>query len=59
MTSKMIRSQKGAEEQRDWAIQWIVEIPDITVDVCMDYFGKLPNPPAGHSRKLPSRWSFR
>ncbi len=33
-------------------IQWIVEIPDITVDVCFDYFGKLPDPPKGHSGEI-------
>ena len=43
---------KGAEEQRDWVIRWIIEIPDITVDVCTDYFGKLPDPPTGHSKEI-------
>jgi hypothetical protein len=39
---------KDAKEQRDWVIQWIVAIPDITVDVCFDYFGDLPHPSKGH-----------
>jgi hypothetical protein len=30
---------KDAKERREWMIQWIVNIPDITVDVCFDYFG--------------------
>ena len=41
-----------AKEQRAWMIQWIVDIPDITVDVCFDYFGKLPDPPRGHSMEI-------
>ncbi len=40
---------KDANEHREWMIQWIMEIPDITVNVCFDYFGALPNPPRGHS----------
>ncbi len=43
---------KDAKENRDWVIQWIVDIPDITVNVCFDYFGKMPNPAAGHSREI-------
>ena len=43
---------KDAKEQREWMIQWIVEIPDITVDVCFDYFGTLPDPPKGHSMEI-------
>ena len=41
-----------AKEQRTWVIQWIIEIPDITVNVCFDYFGKLPDPPRGHSTEI-------
>ena len=43
---------KDAKMQREWMIQWIVEIPDITVDVCFDYFGTLPDPPKGHSGEI-------
>jgi hypothetical protein len=43
---------KDAKDNRDWVIQWIVDIPDITVNVCFDYFGKVPNPPRGHSREI-------
>ena len=43
---------KDAKEHRDWVIQWIVDIPDITVDVCFEYFGTLPNPPRGHSGEI-------
>jgi hypothetical protein len=43
---------KDAKEQREWVIQWIVDIPDITVNVCFDYFGKLPDPPRGHSTEI-------
>ena len=43
---------KDAKEQREWVIKWIVEIPDITVNVCFDYFGKLPDPPRGHSMEI-------
>jgi hypothetical protein len=43
---------EGAREQRAWVMQWIVEIPDITVDVCFDYFGELPDPPRGHSLEI-------
>jgi len=43
---------KDAKEHRDWVIQWIVDIPDITVDVCFEYFGTLPDPPKGHSGEI-------
>ena len=43
---------KGAKDNREWVIQWIVDIPDITVNVCFDYFGKMPNPPRGHSKEI-------
>jgi hypothetical protein len=43
---------KEAKEQRDWMIQWIVEIPDITVNVCFEYFGTLPSPPKWHSAEI-------
>ena len=43
---------KDAKEHREWVIQWIVDIPDITVDVCFDYFGKLPDSPKGHSGEI-------
>lgn len=41
-----------AKDHREWVIQWIVDIPDITVNVCFDYFGKMPNPPRGHSKEI-------
>jgi hypothetical protein len=43
---------KDSKDRREWMIQWIVEIPDITVDVCFDYFGTLPDPPKGHSAEI-------
>lgn len=43
---------KDAVEQRDWVYKWIEKIPDITVNVCDDFFDKVPNPPRGHSREI-------
>jgi len=43
---------KDAKDQRAWALDWIEKIPDITVNVCFDFFGKLPDPPRGHSREI-------
>jgi hypothetical protein len=43
---------KDAKDQRAWALDWIEKIPDITVNVCFDFFGKLPEPPRGHSREI-------
>src|SRR3984957_17767247 len=43
---------KDAKDNREWVIQWIIDIPDITVNVCFDYFGKMPNPPKGHSKEI-------
>lgn len=43
---------KDAKDQRAWVIKWIVEIPDITVDVCFDYFGKLPDPPRAYATEI-------
>jgi hypothetical protein len=43
---------KDTQKERAWVMKWIIEIPDIVVTVCMDYFGDLPNPPRGHSREI-------
>ena len=43
---------KGAKDQRAWVIQWITRIPDITVTVCGEYFGKLPDTPHGYSTDI-------
>lgn len=43
---------KDAKDQRAWVIQWIIAIPDITVNVCFDYFGKLPDPPRGYATEI-------
>jgi hypothetical protein len=43
---------KYAKDNRECVIQWIVDIPDITVNVCFDYFGKVPNSPHGHSKEI-------
>src|SRR3984957_20416244 len=43
---------KDAKDNREWVIQWIVDIPDITVNVCFDYFGKMPNAVHGHSKDI-------
>jgi len=43
---------KDAKDNREWVIQWIVDIPDITVNVCFDYFGKMPNAAHGHSKDI-------
>ena len=43
---------KNAKDDRDWVIQWIVDIPDITVNVCDEYFGKLPGSNRGHSQEI-------
>jgi hypothetical protein len=43
---------KDAREHRAWMIQWIIEIPDITVEVCSEYFGAVPRPPKGHSGEI-------
>ena len=39
---------KDAKENRIWVYKWIEDIPDITVNVCYEFFGKLPKPPRGH-----------
>jgi hypothetical protein len=43
---------KDAKDQRTWVLDWIEKIPDITVNVCFDFFGKLPDPPRGHSKEI-------
>ena len=43
---------KDAKDNREWVLKWIEDIPDITVNVCFDFFGKLPNPPRGHSKEI-------
>lgn len=43
---------KGAKENRDWVIQWIVDIPDITVTECSEFFGKESNPNRAHAKEI-------
>lgn len=43
---------RDAKDNRQWVFQWIVDIPDITVSGCFEYFGKVPNPPRGHSKEI-------
>ncbi|HEY2645993.1 MAG TPA: hypothetical protein VGI34_03420 [Candidatus Acidoferrales bacterium] len=43
---------KDAKDNRDWVIQWIVDIPDITVNVCDDYFGTIDKSTRGHAREI-------
>jgi hypothetical protein len=43
---------KDAKDNREWVIQWIIDIPDITVTVCNDYFGQLPKVTRGHTREI-------
>ena len=43
---------KEAQDNRQWVFQWIVDIPDITVSGCIEYFGKVPSPPRGHSKEI-------
>ncbi|HEX4642647.1 MAG TPA: hypothetical protein VH161_04240 [Candidatus Acidoferrales bacterium] len=43
---------RDAKDNREWVYKWIEEIPDITVNVCYDFFGKLPKPPRGHSLEI-------
>jgi hypothetical protein len=43
---------KDAKESRQWVIQWIIDIPDITVNVCDEYFGSVPKQPRGHVRDI-------
>jgi hypothetical protein len=43
---------KDAKDNREWVIQWIIDIPDITVTVCNDYFGQLPKVTRGHIREI-------
>ena len=43
---------RDAKENREWVIQWIIDIPDITVTVCNDYFGQLPKVIRGHIREI-------
>ncbi len=43
---------KDAKDNREWVIQWIVDIPDITVNVCEEYFGKLTKPMPPHANEI-------
>jgi hypothetical protein len=43
---------KDAKADREWAIQWIIDIPDITVDGCLEFFGKLPDPPNAFAKDV-------
>src|SRR5579871_3164081 len=43
---------KSAKEDRQWVIQWIIDIPDITVTECDDFFGTIPKTPRGRMREI-------
>ena len=43
---------KEAKDNREWVYKWIEDIPDITVNVCYEFFGSLPKPPRGHSLEI-------
>jgi hypothetical protein len=43
---------KDAKDNREWVYKWIEDIPDITVNVCYDFFGTLPKPPHGHTLEI-------
>jgi hypothetical protein len=43
---------KDAKDNREWMIQWIVDIPDITVTVCDEYFGASSKTVKGHERDI-------
>jgi hypothetical protein len=43
---------KDAKEKRDWVMQWIIEIPDITVTECSDFFGQAPSSMRGHVKEV-------
>jgi hypothetical protein len=43
---------RDAKDNREWVIQWIIDIPDITVTVCNDYFGQLPKATRGRIREV-------
>ncbi len=49
---------KDAKDNRAWVIQWIVDIPDITVTVCDDYFGTISKSNRGHSREIVSQMAI-
>jgi len=43
---------KDAKDNRQWVIQWIIDIPDITVTECDDFFGTIPKTPRGRMREI-------
>jgi len=43
---------KDAKDKRKWVIQWIVEIPDITVSECSEFFGKMSKPARPHAQEI-------
>jgi hypothetical protein len=49
---------KDAKDNRQWVIQWIIDIPDITVTVCDDYFGAIPKTPRAHMREIVSQMAI-
>ncbi len=49
---------KDAKDNRQWIIQWIIDIPDITVTVCDDYFGTIPKAPRAHMREIVSQMTI-
>jgi len=43
---------KDAKEKREWMIQWLMDIPDITVKVCSAFVGDLPKAGKNHSTEI-------
>lgn len=43
---------KDAKDKRAWVVQWITDIPDITVTECSDFFGNVSNAPQPHVKEI-------
>jgi hypothetical protein len=43
---------KNAKEARSWMLRWLINVPDITVTACTDYFAPLPDKDKNYSSEL-------
>lgn len=43
---------KDAKDKRQWVIQWIIAIPDITVTECSEFFGRPAGSTHSHTKEI-------
>lgn len=49
---------KSLQHDRQWAMQWLIDAPDVTVSVCLDPLGHISGKDYAHSDVIVVQYSF-